>query len=47
MKKKNLKENICVNPEKQNQDSHLSVFGKKHNLSLTANELGKKSLLSF
>lgn len=44
---KNLNKNIHVNPEKQSQDFHLSVLGKKHNLSLRANELGKESHLSF
>lgn len=45
IKKKNLKENIRVNSEKQNQDS--TVFSRKHNQSLTANELGKNSYLIF
>lgn len=39
----NRKENVRINPEKQNRDSHLSGFSKKYNLSLTAKELGRKA----
>lgn len=45
--KQNWKENICINPEKQNQDSHLSGFSKKYNLSLRTNELGRKTPSQF